>query len=375
LLRLAREPLKTIPRTLGGLAAIGLVALPLLGVLAKGDPISRYTEFPPLTRYVKHAGFSWMAFILLALAALALFVPLARFLHRAWACRPRAAPVRCFPAWGWFGVGFTAVAWILAWTRLPWFAPWQAYTFSPLWFGYILVVNALTYRRTGACLLTARPRFFLALFPASAVFWWYFEYLNRFVQNWVYTGIENMTPVQYFWEATLPFSTVLPAVLGTWEFLDAILGRPAVSFRLPAPDRVPRRVPVLLIAISALGLAFLVVFPDVLFPLLWISPLLLISAARMLADRPPLDVGPDGDVVRHAALLAAAALVCGFFWEMWNFRSLARWEYTVPFVNVVHIFEMPLLGYTGYLPFGLECALVGAAVRSWVDRRAVGTPP
>jgi hypothetical protein len=30
----------------------------------------------------------------------------------------------------------------------------------------------------------------------------------------------------------------------------------------------------------------------------------------------------------------------------------------VPFVQRFHIFEMPILGYAGYLPFGLECMVV-----------------
>jgi hypothetical protein len=30
----------------------------------------------------------------------------------------------------------------------------------------------------------------------------------------------------------------------------------------------------------------------------------------------------------------------------------------VPFVHRFQIFEMPLLGYAGYLPFGLECLAV-----------------
>jgi hypothetical protein len=44
---------------------------------------------------------------------------------------------------------------------------------------------------------------------------------------------------------------------------------------------------------------------------------------------------------------------------MWNFHSLARWEYAIPFVHRFPVFEMPVLGYAGYLPFGLECAAVG----------------
>jgi hypothetical protein len=39
---------------------------------------------------------------------------------------------------------------------------------------------------------------------------------------------------------------------------------------------------------------------------------------------------------------------------MWNFYSYPKWVYRVPFVNFWHIFEMPLLGYLGYLPFALE---------------------
>ena len=54
----------------------------------------------------------------------------------------------------------------------------------------------------------------------------------------------------------------------------------------------------------------------------------------------------------------AAALVCGGWWELWNWQSLPKWIYTVPGVQRWHVFEMPLLGYTGYLPFGLECLLI-----------------
>jgi hypothetical protein len=61
---------------------------------------------------------------------------------------------------------------------------------------------------------------------------------------------------------------------------------------------------------------------------------------------------------RHIVLLALAALICGFFWELWNLYSQAKWIYSVPFVGRFKIFEMPILGYAGYLPFGLECAVV-----------------
>ena len=61
---------------------------------------------------------------------------------------------------------------------------------------------------------------------------------------------------------------------------------------------------------------------------------------------------------RKIFLLAVSALICGFFWEMWNFLSLAKWIYSIPFVGEFKIFEMPVLGFAGYLPFGLECAVI-----------------
>ena len=39
---------------------------------------------------------------------------------------------------------------------------------------------------------------------------------------------------------------------------------------------------------------------------------------------------------------------------MWNFYAYPKWVYQVPFVDFWRIFEMPILGYGGYIPFSLE---------------------
>jgi hypothetical protein len=46
--------------------------------------------------------------------------------------------------------------------------------------------------------------------------------------------------------------------------------------------------------------------------------------------------------------------MCGFFWEMWNFYSYPKWMYYLPIADFLHIFEMPVLGYSGYIPFSIE---------------------
>jgi hypothetical protein len=52
--------------------------------------------------------------------------------------------------------------------------------------------------------------------------------------------------------------------------------------------------------------------------------------------------------------LAIGSLICGFFWEMWNFYSYPKWVYHLPHVNGPKLFEMPIPGYIGYIPFSLE---------------------
>lgn len=336
-----------------------LLGLPLFGVILTDKPIDRYLEFPPQTLYVHHKPFSWAAFLCYSIFILVVIVP---FVVHGMKGRDEekagSSSLYPFPWWGWVGVLCGIMAWIVAWSRYDLFSSFQAHTFTPLWIAYIVTINAFTFRRTGHCMLVDRTRFFLLLFPVSAAFWWFFEYLNRFVQNWHYTGA-NFGPWEYFLYATLPFSTVLPAVLGTRAWL-LCLSWPSRKFKYFIPIRVSQHkvVTLVLVLATGIGLACIGVWPNYLFPLLWISPLLIIvSLTALFGERHIFSDITRGDW--HLIVSSAvAALICGFFWEMWNYHSLAKWRYTVPFVQRFHAFEMPILGYAGYLPFGLECAVI-----------------
>lgn len=351
-----------------------LVGLPLLGVMLNGMDVARYAEFPPLTRYVPHAPFSWTAFIALALliTGVVLFFDvkvLSAMGKRRVRNGERLTPrLSAFPWWGWLGLLGVAVAWTMAWTRFSWFSHLQEFTFSPLWFSFILVINALTYWRSGRSMLTHRPAYFMMLFPVSAGFWWFFEYLNRFVQNWYYDGVGTLTPVEYFFFATLPFSTVLPAVLGTYDFLKTLKwAGMGLDNYAPLDFKHPKAAARITLAICSAGLAGIGIWPDYLFPLLWISPFLIVTSVSTLMNRETVLSDVRRGNWRNIYLLAMAALICGLFWEMWNYYSLARWIYAVPFVEKFKIFEMPVLGFAGYLPFGIECAVVGGLVAEFTD--------
>ena len=339
-----------------------LLGLPMLGATSTGHPMSFYLEFPPHTRYVQHAPFSWSAFTLLVTLALlvgalsiSLYVP-----RRKGSC-PSTVQVP-FPWWGWVSGFLILCFWMLAWKRFGWFKPFQNFTFTPLWTSYVVFVNALTYRRTGNCLLTRQTRYLLALFPASALFWWYFEYLNRFAQNWYYVGQELFAPLTYVVHATVAFSTVLPAVMSTAELLRSYPALRRTRFQRPLILGNRRMHAGAMLTLASCGLVGVAVSPDYWYPLLWVSPLLILVSLQVLLSEENVLQKLEQGQWHVVTLPALAALVCGFFWEMWNHYSYPKWAYSIPYVQRFEIFEMPLLGYLGYLPFGLQCGVVADLV-------------
>jgi len=250
---------------------------------------------------------------------------------------------------GWLGLFLLAVCWPLNWT-LPGLR--TAYLFFPLWLGYILVVDALVRWRAGTSLWTRSRRGFVVLFLLSAPAWWLFELINRRTGNWEYLGVGSFTPLEYYALCTLSFSTVMPAVFETAEL--------ARTFRwvksLPAGARIPDtpRVHRGLLFSGLILLALTLLWPKWFYPLVWISLVFIFEPANhRLGRRHFLAWLQRGDW-RPVISLSLGALICGFFWEMWNYWSWPQWIYHTPGAEFLHLFEMPLPGYGGYIPFALE---------------------
>lgn len=358
------------------LLASMLLGLPLLGLFLSGSAVKTYLAFPPKNGNVHHAPFSWIGFALYSVFIVGILTPFVVRALKEFGRGKKERPARAFPWWGWAGLLAGALLWWLAWTRLAWFKPFQFHTFTPLWLSYIVVINGLSYRRSGRCLMLDRPVFFVVLFPVSAAFWWFFEYLNRFVENWSYVRVPT-DGWSYFWQATVPFSTVLAAVLSARELIGGMAWvshgfREWVRIELPRP----RAWACVTLTAVGLGLLGIGVWPNYLFSLLWVAPLVLLLSLQVLFGEENLLLGIPGGDWRVIVSSAAAALFCGWFWEMWNYWSLAKWTYHVPFAHRFQVFEMPILGYAGYLPFGLECAAIGDLLeRVYSAKRATNRSP
>lgn len=347
------------------LCAAMLLGLPLAGIGLTDNDLAAYLEFPPLTRYVAHAAFDWRVFGIIGALNAAMVALMAYLFRLAARHLPKGGTQsrHRFPKWGWLGAALMLAGWGLAWSRFEWFALFQKHTFTIPWVGYIVLVNAWCMRRSGRCPMTQSPGRFMLLWPVSAAFWWFFEYLNRFVQNWYYVNVEDFGPAGYIGFASLAFATVLPAVLSTHALLLTWpIFRVGLSRLQPIRITRPGAAASAALAVSGCGLLLMSVYPDIFYPLVWCSPLVILTALQTLWGRPSLFTPLTRGDWRHIMAAAVAALVCGFFWELWNINSLAQWRYAIPFVDRFHLFAMPLLGYGGYLPFGLECLMAGQPI-------------
>jgi hypothetical protein len=266
------------------------------------------------------------------------------------ASAPRPLLLR-LPAYAYVGGALNLAAWISSWGRI---GPWP-YTFFALWLGFILVLDGVNLAHSGTSPLARSRAGFVALFLCSSPFWWVFEGLNVPVQNWHYVLDRPYSTLAFFLIASLNFSTVLPAVMEMAELLASFTPlRP----RLRPPDVGPRvSVPVaaLLLALGVVSAVLPFFFPRYAFGLIWVCLIFLLDPINNLARRKSaLGHLLAGDW-RFLVTLPLAGVCTGFFWEMWNAFALPKWYYTVPFVDAApHLFEMPLPGYAGYLPFALE---------------------
>jgi hypothetical protein len=254
-----------------------------------------------------------------------------------------------FATQGWVGLFLVAVCWPLNW-MLP--GARTAYLFFPLWLGYILVVDALVYWRAGTSLWTRSRGGFVLLFVLSTPAWWLFEWINSRTGNWQYLGAGGFTPLEYNVLCTLCFSTVMPAVFETAELVRTFQWVKSLRPGGRVPDTTP--VHILLLAAGLLMLSATLLWPKFCYPFVWISLVFILEPLNRALGRPHLLEWLERGDWRPAVSLALGALICGFFWEMWNEWSWPQWVYHTPGAEFLHVFKMPLPGYGGYIPFALE---------------------
>lgn len=325
--------------------------------------------FPPLF-VADPPGFNLTIFILLAIIEIAFIIFL---IFPQWfgfsQLKPQPEPPgKSLPIWFWLGLVTTLFFWWLMWTRETVFGSLVYYAFTPLWWGFIFTLDGLSYRFSGGYSLFAnRPKTLLISAAVSLGGWFFFEYFDYFaLGNWYYPNstMPELSHSTIVWLYIIAYTTVWPAIFEWYTLLNCfpkLVARYAKGPKLNLPGKP-------LLYLSLILIFAMVFYPYPLFWVMWIGPLLgfagLLIALKIWTPFTALANGNWSPML----LMALSTLLNGFFWEVWNYGSAHPatpmtnpnyWMYDIPYVNVIHIFaEMPLLGYFGYLPFGILAWLI-----------------
>jgi len=245
--------------------------------------------------------------------------------------------------------------------------------FTPIaWTGYILWADAAVFSLRGKSLIRTHTAEFAWLAFCSIPLWLIFEAYNLRLANWIYVGLPQnwfLRQFGYVWA----FATIWPGIFETAALLRALdwnapRAANAVSGR-PGPGRA-------VVTLSAVAGALLLIVPllvsqpigSYLFGPVWLGFIFLLEPINLRMGRESLwrDL-LQGDSSRLWSLLWAG-LICGIFWEFWNYWAAARWVYAVPILPEWRIFAMPVLGYLGFPAFAVECFAMFAFLAPWVGR-------
>ncbi len=279
--------------------------------------------------------------------------------------RPGAPRARRMPLYGWAGLVVVLVAEYLLAFRVE---PVYTCTTPVMWIGYIAFIDAWTFKRAGRSLLhpsalrSTRGRWLIWIMLPASVFWWLlFEFVNCYLENWHYIGIPD-NPTRYA-GYVISFATIFPGILCTAEWL--------LTFDLFQDQGMPetdRKGSVRLTNGFLLGssiLAWMAVAVPMLLPWrearwhlfapVWVGYIFLAEPVLYRYGAPSLFRAWETRRIRAISAYLFAGVICGLLWEFWNFWAGAKWLYTVPFTETVRYFEMPVLGFLGFIPFAWEC--------------------
>jgi len=331
-----------------------MLVLPPLGALVGGQPLGQFLSLPldvrtgdplPLDRPV-FAVFS-AGVSVLVIATL-------------WFARPRR-PLResgvtprtlvragRFPRWGAWGALAAGAAMAAAMGGM------SGASQPLLVLGLTLLLAAHTEWRSGISLVRQRPGFFLLLYPASALLGWLFHWVNLFLQLWVYPGAGADSAIPFVLVRTLDYATLLPALLVLRQWLAS--WRPLLDWCTRSGSSQGFERPQsgwLSIGAASIGLAGSAVWPDWIWPLTWVSPVLLVMGIQQLGGKSTLFSGTRRGDWSRILIPALAALLLGLLIQGWNVLVGPVWTFNLPLIQARPLFGLPLPAYAGLLPLGL----------------------
>ena len=356
-------------------SVVSLFTLPWLGTWLhhSGSIPDGFFAYPPLSAPDK-APFNLTIFILIAVAfflvAMVYIMPKWFGFKKVMPPPQEPVPNVNLPIWFWVGLVMWGSAIILLWGKFKepeWFLHWSDF---PLFWGFTLVLDGLVYKRTGdRSIISHYPREIIGIGTISMTGWMMFEFLNFFVEDdWYYPKGDIISEEQFLLYAIIISSGLMPLAFEWFSLFNTF---PKLRLRFSNGLRVvlPEWIKTALLILALISMIGAGLFPNYLFFSLWISPLIILSVTldKIGVWTPFVPIG-KGDW-SPVLVFALTYLAAGLLLECQNYFSAihgpgkeviftmapAYWVYSLPYVDSPHLFEMPILGYLGYMPFSLYC--------------------
>jgi hypothetical protein len=223
------------------------------------------------------------------------------------------------------------------------------------WWSYICLLDGILSLRSRRFLVLNRG--FAFLVTMSAAFWCIFEVVNLRLQNWFYINIPPSAALRfpgYF----LAFGTVIPAIYLTNELFLRLL--PDMRVR----PRSLRYYPLIALPLGFACIACALLFPEYSFALAWAFLIFIIDGHNYSAGYASFAGAVERGNLKSLVAAGSSGMMCGFLWEFWNYWSITKWVYTVPFFEKLKLFEMPVLGFAGFAFFAVETMAFLTLLRS-----------
>ena len=272
----------------------------------------------------------------------------------------RTVGVTRMPAYGWIGLGSMVLCEALLFAGP---GGLIGLFFTPLqWTGLILFLDGWRKQRRGTSLISDHFREFLILCAISVGSWLVFEGYNVLLKNWKYLNLPANPLIRipgYVWA----FATISPGMFLIYETLSDLLpGEDRAAY-----PRLPGKVFWPFVVFGAACLLAPFVWPSTyMTPLVWIGFAFFLDPINgRLGERSILSEFFTGHF-RSMPIFFLAGLVAGVLWEFWNYWALSKWQYDVPYLGHIKLFEMPVLGFLGFMPFIVESYAIYRFVRRMV---------
>jgi hypothetical protein len=228
-------------------------------------------------------------------------------------------------------------------------------------FAGIMLVNYLIKRISGNSLLNIQRSYYMWMAASSAILCWLLVYLGLFTDGWL--GSQDTQAMQLLLYTPL-FALLAPAVLITRALLGSFSGLlKLLGHGLVLHVHGGESIGIFLVSVAVLGLLGGGAWPAQMVWLMWLSPLLLLTALQLLWNESTIFSGlKSGDWGRVICAALAGMIVGNLVSTIYNAGAGNQ---------TATLHNMP--AQPGYMLFGLLCLQLGDVIaENWRGKKRAG---